>query len=83
MLKNLLSSESNAEVIPLMNPDLEELADTLDTQRPQILFFAGHSHTEDGESIGRIVLSETETVTIEDLTSPAGSPALSRRGASG
>ena len=67
MLKNLLSSESNAEVIPLMNPDLDELADTLDAQRPQILFFAGHSYTEDVKSIGRIVLSETETVTIEDL----------------
>jgi len=67
MLKQFLSSESNAEIISLISPDLEQLADALDEQRPQILFFAGHSHTEDEENIGQIALSEKESVTIEDL----------------
>ncbi|WP_375490821.1 hypothetical protein [uncultured Nostoc sp.] len=59
MLKKFLSSESNAEVISLPEPNLEQLADTLDEQRPQILFFAGHSHTENEENIGRIVIIGT------------------------
>ena len=67
MLKQFLSSESNAEIISLNSPDLEQLADALDEERPQILFFAGHSYTEDEENIGQIALSEKESVTIEDL----------------
>ena len=67
ILKDLLSSRSNAEIISLVNPNLEQLADTLDEQRPQILFFAGHSHSEDEQNLGRIVLSETESLTIDDL----------------
>jgi ribosomal protein L40E len=67
ILKNVLSSESNAKVTYLKNPKYNELADMIEEQKPQILFFAGHSHTEDKDNIGRITLGETESITIEDL----------------
>jgi thiamine kinase-like enzyme len=67
MLKDLLADKSNAEIISLSNPNLEQLADALDYQRPQILFFAGHSWTDNKEEIGKIQLADEEFISIEDL----------------
>jgi tRNA A-37 threonylcarbamoyl transferase component Bud32 len=62
ILKNTLNSESNAEIIYLKSPERDELANILEEQKPQILFFAGHTN-----NAGDITLSDTESITIEDL----------------
>ncbi|MDF5733710.1 MAG: CHAT domain-containing protein [Rhizonema sp. PD38] len=68
MLKNLLAEGSNATLIRLEKPSLDYLCQQIDEHRPQILFFAGHSRSEeDGES-GFIDLNdEEESITIDDL----------------
>lgn len=67
MLTNLLSEESNAELIRLDKPSLEKLSEAIDEYKPQILFFAGHSKSEEDEVIGFIELNKEELITIEDL----------------
>ena len=66
MLESHLSARSNAEIIRLVEPTLEELGEQLERQRPQILFFAGHSNTEEDGS-GLIALNQKENITIDDL----------------
>lgn len=74
MLERHLSQESNAELIRLDEPTLEELCDRIEQERPQIIFFAGHSSTEEDEAsteedeaVGLIELNQDESITIEDL----------------
>ena len=54
----------NAEVTFLVNPRRYELNDQLWDQNWPILFFAGHSSSQDQ---GRIYINETESLTIDDL----------------
>ena len=67
LLTKLLSEESNAEVIRLKEPTIDELGDAIESQNPQILFFAGHSLSKANEAKGLIQLNKTQTFTIEDL----------------
>jgi CHAT domain len=62
ILKDTLSLESNAEIIYLKSPDHNELANIIEKQKPQILFFAGHT-----DNNGEIALSRNESITIENL----------------
>jgi serine/threonine-protein kinase len=67
-LKKLLSEDTNAALVRLVEPTLDELCDEIDQQRPQILFFAGHSRTEEEEEVGFIELNPHEpSITIDDL----------------
>ncbi|MEC4986698.1 MAG: CHAT domain-containing protein, partial [Oscillatoria sp. PMC 1076.18] len=64
-LKKLLSQESNAELIKLKEPSLEELSQEIIKQEPQILFFAGHSSSHNEQ--GLIYLNQKEKITISFL----------------
>ena len=67
ILKKFLAEESNVKLHRLDEPSLEELCNTIDRQRPQIFFFAGHSRSKEDEAIGIIELNQEETITIEDF----------------
>jgi hypothetical protein len=60
----LLNQLPNAEVTFLVNPRRYELNDQLWDQNWPILFFAGHSSSQDR---GRIYINERESLTINDL----------------
>ena len=66
-LERHLSEKSNTKLIRLDQPTLKELCEELARQCPQILFFAGHSSSEDKGSIGKIELNHEETITIDDF----------------
>jgi serine/threonine-protein kinase len=66
-LKQHLSENSNAKLIRLIEPTLEELCEQIENQHPQILFFAGHSSSDEEGINGRIELNQDETITIDDL----------------
>lgn len=66
-LQKHLAENSNAQLISLEEPTLEELCEAIDRESPQILFFAGHSSSEDANSIGIIELNREESITIDDL----------------
>lgn len=61
-----LQSLADAEVIFLVEPDRQVLTDQLWEQQWDILFFAGHSRTDDA-SEGRLFLNPTESLTLEEL----------------
>lgn len=63
--RKILKSIPGAEVEFLVKPKRQELNDQLWEQSWDILFFAGHSHTE-GET-GTIYINRTESLTIDDL----------------
>jgi tRNA A-37 threonylcarbamoyl transferase component Bud32 len=67
MLENLLSQKSNAQLIDIHKPKLEELCEQIDEHRPQILFFAGHSRSEESGDDGFIDLNDEDSITIDDL----------------
>ncbi len=60
----VLSQLPNAEVTFLVNPQRYELNDHLWDQNWPILFFAGHSSSQDQ---GRIYINKNESLTIDDL----------------
>ncbi len=67
MLEKLLTEDANATLIPLDKPDLDHLCEQIEKHQPQILFFAGHSRSEDDNESGFIDLNDEETITISDL----------------
>lgn len=65
--RKLLSSLPGAETIFLVEPKRQQLNELLwDEQGWNILFFAGHSSTTDGET-GNIYINSTESLTITQL----------------
>ncbi|MBD6616712.1 protein kinase [Komarekiella sp. 'clone 1'] len=67
MLVKQLAENSNACLIHLDKPSLEYLCDQIDEHKPQILFFAGHTRTEEDAESGFIDLNDEDTITIDDL----------------
>ncbi|NER37510.1 MAG: CHAT domain-containing protein [Oscillatoria sp. SIO1A7] len=67
ILQEHLSTESNAELVRLEEPTLEDLGEQIEKQSPQILFFAGHSNSEKDGNRGLIALNKQEDIAIEDL----------------
>ncbi|MBW4571829.1 MAG: protein kinase [Tolypothrix carrinoi HA7290-LM1] len=67
MLEERLAQDSNALLININKPKLDDLCDQIDKHKPQILFFAGHSRSEDDGESGFIDLNDDETITIDDL----------------
>ncbi|WP_434686179.1 CHAT domain-containing protein [Pseudanabaena minima] len=61
----MLEQLPNAEVSLLVEPKRQQLNDELWQQQWDILFFAGHSSTQ--EDIGRIYINETESLRMEQL----------------
>ena len=66
MLQEYLSAQSNAQLVRLVEPTLEELGEQVEKQSPQILFFAGHSNTEE-DGGGSIELNQEENISIDNL----------------
>jgi hypothetical protein len=63
--RTMLEQLPNAEVTLLVEPRRQQLNDQLWQQQWDILFFAGHSSTQ--EDIGRIYINETESLRMEQL----------------
>lgn len=63
--KQLLENLPNAEVVFLDEPKHQEINDKLWEQPWDIIFFAGHSETE--EDIGRIHINETDSLTLDEI----------------
>lgn len=63
--RQLLENLTDAETIFLVEPQRREINDQLWDQAWDILYFAGHSHTE-GEQ-GRIYINQTDSLTIAEL----------------
>lgn len=64
--KILLQQLNNAEVTFLVEPQRQEINDELWTEHCDILFFAGHSYTQEQE-LGKIYINRRETLTIPQL----------------
>ncbi len=60
-------AQNDAEITSLVATNSSKLNDELWKQNWDILFFAGHSSSEDDYSYGQLALSETETIAIKDL----------------
>ncbi|MDQ2101004.1 MAG: protein kinase [Tychonema bourrellyi B0820] len=58
---------SDAELIRMVEPQLEELYEQLEEKSPDLFFFAGHSSSEDNSTRGLIELNQDEAITIDDL----------------
>jgi len=67
MLKKRLGEDSNAVLINVDKPSLENLCEQIEEHKPQILFFAGHSRSEESGENGFIDLNDEESITIDDL----------------
>ncbi|MBD2606396.1 protein kinase [Scytonema hofmannii FACHB-248] len=67
MLEERLAQDSNALLININKPKLDNLCDQIDKHKPQILFFAGHSRSEDDGESGFIDLDDEKSITIDDL----------------
>ncbi len=65
--KQILQGLGNAEVEFLEKPSRQELIDKLWEQPWQVLFFAGHSKTNDDGSQGYFQLNRQEIISIADL----------------
>ena len=63
--RKLLKKLPNAETIFLVEPQPEQISNRLWEQDWDILFFAGHSETQ--EDRGRIYINKTDSLTIEEL----------------
>ncbi|MBE9042303.1 CHASE2 domain-containing protein, partial [Oscillatoriales cyanobacterium LEGE 11467] len=63
--RQLLASLPHAEVEFLVKPQLQKVNDRLWDKSWDILFFAGHSHTEGDR--GRIYINPTDSLTIDEL----------------
>jgi CHASE2 domain-containing sensor protein len=62
-LQHILGDQ--AEIVFLPEPKRQEINDKLWEEGWDILFFAGHSSSQD--NIGQIYINQTESITIEDL----------------
>ena len=67
MLKKRLGEDSNAVLINVDKPSLENLCEQIEEHKPQILFFAGHSRSEESGENGFIDLNDEVSITIDDL----------------
>uniref|UniRef100_UPI001177D6C6 CHAT domain-containing protein n=1 Tax=Calothrix rhizosoleniae TaxID=888997 RepID=UPI001177D6C6 len=67
MLKKRLGEDSNAALINIDKPSLESLCEQIEEHKPQILFFAGHSRSEESGENGFIDLNDEESITIDNL----------------
>jgi uncharacterized protein YjbI with pentapeptide repeats len=65
--KKILEKLPNAEVHFLVEPQRQQLNDELRSQSWDILFFAGHSYTQDEQQLGKIYINQTEALTIFQL----------------
>ncbi|MEH2247997.1 CHASE2 domain-containing protein [Nostoc sp.] len=63
----LLNLLPNADITFLVEPQCQDLTDQLWEQHWQILFFAGHSSTQETNEIGKIYVNQTESLTISQL----------------
>jgi hypothetical protein len=63
--RQLLNQLTDAEITFLVEPQRMEINDKLWEQKWDILFFAGHSRTEDDR--GRIYINQTDSLTIAEL----------------
>lgn len=63
--RRFLENLPGAEVVFLVEPPRQKISEQLWEQHWDILFFAGHSHTE-GE-VGRIYINQRESLTIGEL----------------
>ncbi|WP_017655549.1 CHASE2 domain-containing protein [Fortiea contorta] len=63
----LLQNCTNANVSFLVEPQLQQLTDHLWQQNWDILFFAGHSSSQDNDASGRIYLNQTDSLSINEL----------------
>ncbi|BAY22412.1 adenylate cyclase [Calothrix sp. NIES-2100] len=65
--RKLLELLPNADITFLVEPQSQDLTDQLWEQNWQILFFAGHSGTEETNITGKIYINQTESLTISQL----------------
>ena len=63
--RDLLNHLPHAEVTLLAEPNHQELNDQLRTQAWDIIFFAGHSETE--EETGKIYINSSDSLTLDEL----------------
>ncbi|HAJ64412.1 MAG TPA: sensor protein Chase2 [Cyanobacteria bacterium UBA8543] len=63
----LLEGLQDAEVSFLVEPQRQELTEEIWKQGWDILFFAGHSSSQENGETGRIYLNQTDSLTIEQL----------------
>lgn len=63
----LLNLLPNADITFLVEPQCQDLTDQLWEQHWQILFFAGHSSTQETNETGKIYINQTESLTISQL----------------
>ncbi len=63
----LLNLLPNADITFLVEPQCQYLTDQLWEQHWQILFFAGHSSTQETNQTGKIYINQTESLTISQL----------------
>lgn len=60
-------TQNDADIETLVATSSSKLNDQLWEQNWDILFFAGHSYSEDDYNQGKLALSETESIAIKDL----------------
>ncbi|WP_448563654.1 CHAT domain-containing protein [Trichothermofontia sp.] len=64
----LLNDLPNVKVIKeLVLPQRTEITNSLWEEAIDILFFAGHSHSDDNKEIGRFRINETEEISIDQI----------------
>ncbi|MBD2092538.1 CHASE2 domain-containing protein [Microcoleus sp. FACHB-1515] len=65
--RQFLESLPNADVTFLVEPERQQINDRLWEQPWDILFFAGHSSSQDSVQAGRIFINAWDSLSIEDL----------------
>jgi branched-chain amino acid transport system substrate-binding protein len=71
-LQALTAKLPGAIIEPLLQPSRQEIVKKLWHQSWDILFFAGHSCSQEGDSWGEIQINETETLSLLDLRHSLG-----------
>ncbi|MBW4565771.1 MAG: CHASE2 domain-containing protein [Mojavia pulchra JT2-VF2] len=65
--RKLLEKLPNADITFLVEPECKDLTDQLWEQDWQILFFAGHSSSQESGETGIIYINQTESLSINEL----------------
>ncbi|MEB3182290.1 MAG: CHASE2 domain-containing protein [Nostocaceae cyanobacterium] len=65
--KQLLEQLPNAKINFLVAPERQQLSDSLWEQNWDILFFAGHSSTQNQGETGRIYINQTDSLSLGEL----------------